>query len=166
MTPEEKEVCMVADIEGLDDSGLATAYARARGSDRMSSFGDIVSIAFEKYPGISKFLTSSLDLQFFLHKGGLLTGMASLGGTLGYCGCPYSENHFERGIRRRNVFLPRRSHPRSCLHPQFIPYTQRHLHGIKDIYLPQIFIRAPGYSKEALEILSKKKGGKCVFICS
>lgn len=35
MTQEEKEVCMVADIEGLSESALAMAYARARGSDRM-----------------------------------------------------------------------------------------------------------------------------------
>lgn len=44
MTEEDKEVCMVADIEGLSESGLAMAYARARGADRMSSFGDIVSM--------------------------------------------------------------------------------------------------------------------------
>ncbi len=34
MTEKDKEVCMVADIEGLDGSGLARAYARARGSVR------------------------------------------------------------------------------------------------------------------------------------
>src|SRR5437867_436381 len=30
-------------VEGLELSGLATAYARARGSDRVSSFGDWVA---------------------------------------------------------------------------------------------------------------------------
>ena len=35
MTQKEKEVCMVTDIEGLSESALAMAYARARGSDRM-----------------------------------------------------------------------------------------------------------------------------------
>ena len=35
LTEKDKEVCMVADIEGLSDSALAMAYARARGSDRM-----------------------------------------------------------------------------------------------------------------------------------
>lgn len=35
LTEREKEVCMVADIEGLSDSALAMAYARARGADRM-----------------------------------------------------------------------------------------------------------------------------------
>ncbi|KAF6221094.1 hypothetical protein HO133_002775 [Letharia lupina] len=45
LTEREKEVCMVADIEGLSDSALAMAYARARGADRMSSFGDIVALS-------------------------------------------------------------------------------------------------------------------------
>ncbi|KAK4542076.1 bifunctional phosphoribosylaminoimidazolecarboxamide formyltransferase/IMP cyclohydrolase [Oleoguttula mirabilis] len=43
----EKKVYMVADIEGLDSSGLAQAYARARGADRMSSFGDMVALSHE-----------------------------------------------------------------------------------------------------------------------
>ena len=33
------------DIEGLDDSPLATAYARARGTDRMCSFGDWAALS-------------------------------------------------------------------------------------------------------------------------
>lgn len=33
------------DIEGLDDSPLALAYARARGTDRMSSFGDWIALS-------------------------------------------------------------------------------------------------------------------------
>ena len=33
------------DIEGLDDSPLACAYARARGTDRMSSFGDWIALS-------------------------------------------------------------------------------------------------------------------------
>ena len=40
-----KKACFVDDIEGLDDSPLATAYARARGTDRMSSFGDWVALS-------------------------------------------------------------------------------------------------------------------------
>lgn len=47
MTEEEREVCMVNDIEGLPESGLAQAYARARGADRMSSFGDIIALSDE-----------------------------------------------------------------------------------------------------------------------
>ena len=33
------------DIEGLDESPLACAYARARGTDRMSSFGDFIALS-------------------------------------------------------------------------------------------------------------------------
>ena len=47
MSEKEQEVCMVADIEGLTNSGLAMAYARARGADRMSSFGDIIALSDE-----------------------------------------------------------------------------------------------------------------------
>lgn len=38
---------MVDDIEGIESSGLAQAYARARGADRMSSFGDMVALSHE-----------------------------------------------------------------------------------------------------------------------
>ena len=40
-----KKACCVDDIEGLDDSPLACAYARARGTDRMSSFGDWIALS-------------------------------------------------------------------------------------------------------------------------
>jgi len=40
-----KKACFVDDVEGLDDSPLATAYARARGTDRMSSFGDWIALS-------------------------------------------------------------------------------------------------------------------------
>lgn len=40
-----KKACFVDDIEGLDDSLLACAYARARGTDRMCSFGDWVALS-------------------------------------------------------------------------------------------------------------------------
>ena len=44
--PEKlKKACFVDDIEGLDDSSLACAYARARGTDRMCSFGDWVAMS-------------------------------------------------------------------------------------------------------------------------
>ena len=43
----EKKVYMVDDIEGLDGSNLAQAYARARGADRMSSFGDMIALSQE-----------------------------------------------------------------------------------------------------------------------
>ncbi|KAI9851695.1 MAG: bifunctional phosphoribosylaminoimidazolecarboxamide formyltransferase/IMP cyclohydrolase [Thelocarpon superellum] len=47
LTATERKVCMVDDIEGLDDSPLAQAYARARGADRMSSFGDLIALSDE-----------------------------------------------------------------------------------------------------------------------
>lgn len=40
-----KRACFVDDVEGLDDSPLACAYARARGTDRMCSFGDFVALS-------------------------------------------------------------------------------------------------------------------------
>ena len=40
-----KKMCFVDDIEGLDESPLACAYARARGTDRMSSFGDWIALS-------------------------------------------------------------------------------------------------------------------------
>ena len=45
LSADLKRACFVDDIEGLDDSPLACAYARARGSDRMSSFGDYVALS-------------------------------------------------------------------------------------------------------------------------
>lgn len=47
LSPELKKSCFVDDIEGLDDSPLACAYARARGTDRMSSFGDWIALSDE-----------------------------------------------------------------------------------------------------------------------
>ena len=45
MDDKLKKACFVDDVEGLDDSPLATAYARARGTDRMSSFGDWIALS-------------------------------------------------------------------------------------------------------------------------
>lgn len=42
-----KKACFVADIEGLDESPIACAYARARGTDRMCSFGDWIALSDE-----------------------------------------------------------------------------------------------------------------------
>ena len=40
-----KKACFVDNIAGLDDSPLASAYARARGTDRLSSFGDWAALS-------------------------------------------------------------------------------------------------------------------------
>ncbi len=42
-----KRACFVEDVQGLDESPLACAYARARGTDRMCSFGDWVALSDE-----------------------------------------------------------------------------------------------------------------------
>ena len=42
-----KKACFVDDIKDLDSSPLACAYARARGTDRMSSFGDFIALSDE-----------------------------------------------------------------------------------------------------------------------
>ena len=47
LTDAQKKACFVDDIEGLDNSPIACAYARARGTDRMSSFGDWIALSDE-----------------------------------------------------------------------------------------------------------------------
>ncbi len=42
-----KKACFVDDVPELDESPLACAYARARGTDRMCSFGDWVALSDE-----------------------------------------------------------------------------------------------------------------------
>jgi len=45
LSAELKSACFVQDVEGLDDSPLACAYARARGADRLCSFGDWIALS-------------------------------------------------------------------------------------------------------------------------
>ena len=45
LSDELKRACFVDDVPGLDNSPLACAYARARGTDRMSSFGDWIALS-------------------------------------------------------------------------------------------------------------------------
>ncbi len=45
LSDDLKKACFVDDIEGLNDNPLACAYARARGADRMCSFGDWVALS-------------------------------------------------------------------------------------------------------------------------
>lgn len=47
MSDKLKKACFVDDIENLDASPIACAYARARGTDRMSSFGDWIALSDE-----------------------------------------------------------------------------------------------------------------------
>ena len=45
LSEKQKKAFVVDDIEGLDDSPLACAYARARGTDRLSSYGDFIALS-------------------------------------------------------------------------------------------------------------------------
>ena len=47
LSPELKKACFVDDVPGLDESPLACAYARARGTDRLCSFGDFIALSDE-----------------------------------------------------------------------------------------------------------------------
>jgi len=47
MNERLKKACFVDDVPGLDENPLACAYARARGTDRMCSFGDWVALSDE-----------------------------------------------------------------------------------------------------------------------
>ena len=45
LSAELKRACFVEDVEGLDENPLACAYVRARGTDRLCSFGDWVALS-------------------------------------------------------------------------------------------------------------------------
>lgn len=45
LSPQLARAAFVDDIEGLNDSPIACAYARARGVDRLSSFGDFIALS-------------------------------------------------------------------------------------------------------------------------
>ncbi|MBO5927000.1 MAG: phosphoribosylaminoimidazolecarboxamide formyltransferase, partial [Clostridia bacterium] len=45
LSPKLKKACFVDDVTGLDESMLACAYARARGTDRQCSFGDFIALS-------------------------------------------------------------------------------------------------------------------------
>ena len=56
-----KKACFVHDIEGLDDSPIACAYARARGTDRMSSFGDWIALSDESDETTAKIISREVS---------------------------------------------------------------------------------------------------------
>lgn len=45
LTDKMKKAYFVDDIKGLDESPIACAYARARGTDRLCSFGDFIALS-------------------------------------------------------------------------------------------------------------------------
>ena len=56
-----KKACFVDDINGLDLSPVACAYARARGTDRMSSFGDWVAVSDECDETLAKIISREVS---------------------------------------------------------------------------------------------------------
>lgn len=107
MTETERKVCMVDDIPNLDHSPLAIAYARARGADRVSSFG-----------------------MFFWPLVGNPCHNRCVGDIIALSG------------------------------EVDVPTAKIISREVSDGMI------APSFSKEALEILSKKKGGKYMVCCS
>lgn len=65
-TPLSKEQLRVCMVEDLADqlSPIATAYARARSADRMSSFGDFVALSGIEY--CFELLSNTFELTFGL----------------------------------------------------------------------------------------------------
>ena len=61
LSKEDQEVCMVSDISGIRDSQLAQAYARARGSDRVSSYGDIIALSDEVDETTAKIISKEVS---------------------------------------------------------------------------------------------------------
>ncbi len=47
LSKTDLQACAVDDLPGVNESPLACAYARARGTDRMSSFGDFIALSDE-----------------------------------------------------------------------------------------------------------------------
>ena len=58
LSSELKRACFVENVEGLDENPLACAYVRARGTDRLCSFGDWVALS-----DVCDTLTASLIKQ-------------------------------------------------------------------------------------------------------
>ena len=56
-----KKACFVDDVPELDDSPLACAYARARGTDRMCSFGDWVALSDVCYVTTAKLIAREVS---------------------------------------------------------------------------------------------------------
>lgn len=61
MSEALKKAYFVDDIEDIDNSPLALAYARARGTDRMSSFGDWVALSDECDVTTAKLLSGEVS---------------------------------------------------------------------------------------------------------
>lgn len=74
LTKEQAKLCMVDDmIDSL--TPLATAYARARGADRMSSFGDWVALSDVCDLPTAKIISREVKLRFAFRFSALLKSL-------------------------------------------------------------------------------------------
>lgn len=74
LTKEQAKLCMVDDmIDSL--TPLATAYARARGADRMSSFGDWVALSDVCDLPTAKIISREVKLRSAFHFSALLKSL-------------------------------------------------------------------------------------------
>lgn len=56
-----KKICFAQQIENLDDSLIACAYVRARGTDRMCSFGDFIALSDKCDVTTAKFINNEVS---------------------------------------------------------------------------------------------------------
>ena len=105
LSPALKKSCFVDDIEGLDDSPLACAYARARGTDRMSSFGDWIALSDECDATTAKIISREVSdgvIAPGYSKEALEILMAKKKG--GYNIVKIDENYVPEEIERKQVY--------------------------------------------------------------
>ena len=75
LSREQAKLCMVDDLYDVL-TPVATAYARARGADRMSSFGDWVALSHECDKTTARILSREVGIR----KNSYLQGMFAIGG--------------------------------------------------------------------------------------
>lgn len=105
LSPALKKSCFVDDIDGLDDSPLACAYARARGTDRMSSFGDWIALSDECDVTTAKIIAREVSdgvIAPSYSKEALEILMAKKKG--GYNIVKIDENYIPEEIERKQVY--------------------------------------------------------------
>jgi phosphoribosylaminoimidazolecarboxamide formyltransferase/IMP cyclohydrolase len=103
LTEDEKKVCGVDDLGNL--SPLATAYARARGADRMSSFGDFVALSdvcdLQTAKIISREVSDGIIAPGYSPEA-LETLLKKKGG--GYCVIQIDPNYVPKDIETKTLF--------------------------------------------------------------
>lgn len=100
-----KKACFVDDIEGLDDSPLALAYACARGADRLCSFGDFIALSDPCDVTTAKIIQREVS-DGVIAPGYSEEALAILSSKRGgkYAVIQIDPNHRPALIERRNIF--------------------------------------------------------------